>query len=40
MRNAGFPFIAIGLSTNRIFIFVGLVFAFVGLAILLRGGKR
>ncbi|HEX8186716.1 MAG TPA: hypothetical protein VF586_00065 [Pyrinomonadaceae bacterium] len=47
MRKASAPFVvlgialtAVGLSTNRTFLFVGLTFIFVGLAVGLRGRRR
>ena len=47
MRKAGLPFItlgvaliAIGLTTNRTFMFAGLAFIFVALGLMLRGGRR
>ncbi|HEX8146237.1 MAG TPA: hypothetical protein VF591_03460 [Pyrinomonadaceae bacterium] len=47
MRKAGAPFIvlgiallAIGVSNNRTFLFVGLTFIFIGLAVALRGRRR
>jgi sulfite exporter TauE/SafE len=47
MPKAGFPFIilgiafvAIGISTNRTFMFAGLAFIILGFAVILRGRRR
>jgi hypothetical protein len=47
MRKSGYPFIALGVAfvvmgttTNRTFLYAGLAFIFIGLAIVRRGGRR
>ena len=46
-RQVGFPFlavaiafIAIGISSNKTFMYVGVVFLIIGFGLLLRGGRR
>jgi hypothetical protein len=36
----GLGLIAIGITTNRTFLYVGLTFIFIGLSVALRGRKR
>jgi len=47
MNKAGLPFILLGVAlctlgftSNRTFMFAGLAFIFVGVAVMLRGGRR
>ena len=47
MNKAGLPFILLGVAlctlgftSNRTFMFAGLAFIFVGVAMMLRGGRR